>query len=270
LRHTQLIVAKAQLKVHTLNMIMRELTILMLSQMNIRERTSENYQGALDRYILPILGNKSIKRLNRFEFAKALSILPPQSRYQTLMALRSIFRSAVDQGLIKESPIEGIKTPKIKVAPTKFMTWDYMKEHHFGPYDDQIRFLALHGLRWGEAIVLTESDIKDGMVVINKSIHGLTKSVTSNRSVPYLGYFKPFPKSRHALNRYLDKHDVNIHSLRKTYAYILKRNGIHVTTAQKLMGHASPMVTMRIYTAVLSEEVVEAGETLKEKLKLDF
>jgi hypothetical protein len=27
------------------------------------------------------------------------------------------------------------------------------------------------------------------------------------------------------------------------------------------MGHASPMVTMRIYTAVLSEEIVEAGET---------
>jgi integrase len=249
-------------------MIMRELTILMLSQMSIRERTSENYQGALDRYILPTLGNKSIRRLSRFEFAKALSILPPQSRYQTLMALRSIFRSAVDQGLIKESPIEGIKTPKIRVAPTKFMTWDYMKEHHFGPYDEQIRFLALHGLRWGEAVVLTESDIKDGMVVINKSVHGLTKSITSNRSVPYLGYFKPFPKSRHALNRYLDKHEVNIHSLRKTYAYILKRNGIHVTTAQKLMGHASPMVTMRIYTAVLSEEIVEAGDILKQKLNL--
>jgi hypothetical protein len=29
-------------------------------------------------------------------------------------------------------------------------------------------------------------------------------------------------------------------------------------------------VTMRIYTAVLSEEIIEAGETLKEKLKLDF
>ena len=138
--------------------------------------------------------------LNRFDITKALSQLPTQTHYQTLMALRSIFRSAVDQGLIKESPIEGIKTPKIRVAPTKFMTWDYMKEHNFGPYDDQIRFLALHGLRWGEAVVLTESDIKDGMVVINKSVHGLTKSVTSNRSVPYLGYFKPFPKSRHALN----------------------------------------------------------------------
>jgi hypothetical protein len=31
-----------------------------------------------------------------------------------------------------------------------------------------------------------------------------------------------------------------------------------------------PRVTMGIYTAVLSEEIVEAGETLKEKLKLEF
>jgi hypothetical protein len=36
------------------------------------------------------------------------------------------------------------------------------------------------------------------------------------------------------------------------------------------MGHASPMVTMRIYTAVLSEEIHEAGEILREKLSLDL
>jgi integrase len=249
-------------------MLFKDLAEVMLAQKDLRDKTYENYTGALRRNIYPLFANSDVMALNRFDITKALAQLPTQTHYQTLMALRSIFRSAVDQGFIKESPIEGIKAPKIRVAPTKFMTWDYMKEHNFGPFDDQIRFLALHGLRWGEAVVLTESDIKDGMVVINKSIHGLTKSVTSNRSVPYLGYFKPFPKSRHALNRYLDKHEVNIHSLRKTYAYILKRNGIHVTTAQKLMGHASPMVTMRIYTAVLSEEIVEAGDILKQKLNL--
>ena len=249
-------------------MLFKDLAEVMLAQKDLRDKTYENYTGALRRNIYPLFAYSDVMALNRFDIAKALSVLPTQTHYQTLMALRSIFRSAVDQGLIKESPVEGINTPKIRVAPAKFMTWDYMKEHNFGPYDDQIRFLALHGLRWGEAVVLTESDIKDGMVVINKSIHGLTKSATSNRSVPYLGYFKHFPKSRHALNRYLDKHDVNIHSLRKTYAYILKRNGIHVTTAQKLMGHASPMVTMRIYTAVLSEEIIEAGEILKIQLSL--
>jgi integrase len=179
----------------------------------LRNKTYVNYSGASRRNIYPQFANSDVSELNRFEITKTLSNLPTQTHYQTLMALRSIFRSAADQALIKESPIEVIKTPKVKVAPTRFMTWDYMKVQHFGPYHSQIRFLALHGLKWGEAVVLTESDIKDGMVVINKSIHGKTKSITSNRSVPYLGYFKPFPKSRHALNRYLDKHEVNTHSL---------------------------------------------------------
>ncbi len=247
-----------------------DLAQVILIQKGLRDKTYENYLGALRRNIFPKFGNISVSKIDRFDIAKQLATLPPQTSYQTLMALRSIFNSATEQGLIKDNPVDQIKTPKIRVAPTKFMTWDYMKDKNFGPYDSQIKFLALHGLRWGEAVVLTESDIKDGMVVINKSIHGMTKSITSNRSVPYLGYFKPFPKSRHALNRYLDKEGVNIHSLRKTYAYILKRNGVHVTTAQKLMGHASPMVTMRIYTAVLSEEIYEAGDLLREKLRLEI
>jgi len=36
------------------------------------------------------------------------------------------------------------------------------------------------------------------------------------------------------------------------------------------MGDASPIVTMRIYTAILSEEIFEAGDILKKKLNLDF
>ncbi len=248
----------------------KELAEVMLAQKNLREKTFENYHGALRRNIYPSFGQTPVEKLDRFEIAKCLAELTPQTSYQTLMALRSIFRSACDQGLMDQSPVELIKTPKIRVLPTKFMTWDYMKDKNFGPYDSQIKFLALHGLRWGEAVVLKQEDIKDGMVVINKSIHGLTKSITSNRSVPYLGYFKEFPKSRHALNRYLDREGVNIHSLRKTYAYILKRNGVHVTTAQQLMGHASPMVTMRIYTAVLSEEIHEAGDILRQKLQLNL
>jgi integrase len=251
-------------------MILKELADTVLRTKNIRSTTLKNYYGALNRNIYPLYGQKPIEKIDKFELVRTLSVLPPQTAYQTLMALKSVFSSALEQGLVDENLVAGVKSPRIQVQMGKFMTWDYMKTQTFGPYDSQIKFLALHGARWSEAVVLTESDIRDGFVTINKSIHGSTKTASGNRRVPYLGYFKPFPKSRHALNRYLDKHGVNIHSLRKTYAYILKRNGIHVTTAQKLMGHASPMVTMRIYTAVLSEEIVEAGETLKKKLSLEL
>jgi integrase len=249
-------------------MILKELAEVVLSNKNISSATYKNYTGALNRNIYPKYGQQPVEHINKFELVRTLSVLPPQTAYQTLMALRSVFNSAMEQGLVGENLLTGVKSPKISVSIGKFMTWDYMKDQHFGPYDTQIRFLALHGLRWSEAMALTEGDIKDDFVYIDKSIHGATKSITSNRRVPYLGHFKPLPKSRHALSRQLSKHGVNIHSLRKTYAYILKRNGIHVTTAQKLMGHASPNVTLKIYTAVLQEELLEAGDILRSNLKL--
>jgi integrase len=56
---------------------------------------------------------------------------------------------------------------------------------------------------------------------------------------------------------------VHIHSLRHTYAYLLKTQGIHVTTAQKLMGHSDPKVTLRVYTQVLDSEIENTGDILK-------
>jgi hypothetical protein len=36
-----------------------------------------------------------------------------------------------------------------------------------GRYDnEQIDFLALHGLRWSEAVVITSEDIRDGFVYV--------------------------------------------------------------------------------------------------------
>ena len=49
---------------------------------------------------------------------------------------------------------------------------------------------------------------------------------------------------------------------RHTYAYHLKTQGIHVTTAQKLMGHSDPKVTMKIYTQVLDDEIDKTGAIL--------
>ena len=55
-------------------------------------------------------------------------------------------------------------------------------------------------------------------------------------------------------------------TMRKTYAYILKTNNVHVTTAQKLLGHASPMVTLSVYTKVLDQETLETGMRLSQTL----
>ena len=67
--------------------------------------------------------------------------------------------------------------------------------------------------------------------------------------------------------RALAKYEVTIHSLRKTYAYFLKTNDIHVTTAAKFLGHSDPMVTLKIYTMVRDNEIDEIGHLLRIHLK---
>jgi len=41
---------------------------------------------------------------------------------------------------------------------------------------------------------------------------------------------------------------------------------VHVTTAQKLMGHSDPMMTLKIYTSVLDDEIDAAGAVLQLKI----
>jgi integrase len=203
-----------------------------------------------------------MSEIGHLEIREIISKLPSQSGYQALMVLRSIYREANTQGMCEVNPTTQIKSPKISVKPGKFLTWDQIKDNDFGRYNEHIRFLALHGLRWGEAVALTQDDIYDGLVHINRSIHGATKSPAGIRTVPYLGNFQQFPATRKPLAKVLKPYEVNIHSLRKSYAYVLKSNNIHVTTAQRLLGHASPMLTLKVYTQVLDDEIITAGQVL--------
>jgi integrase len=197
----------------------------------------------------------------------AMQDLPPQSYYQTVMMIRVIYREAIEHELLTTSPASTIKPKKITVKPQKFLTWDEVRETHFGKYDSHIKFLALHGLRWGEAAVLTLDDISDNKVHIRRSIHGATKTQSGVRAVPYFGHFKEFPKTRVPIAKALEPHGVTIHSLRKSYAYFLKSNNVHVTTAAKFMGHSNPLVTLKIYTMVLDDEIDAVGDELRRTLK---
>ena len=228
----------------------------------VSKKTLKNYQGAYKRYLAPTLGCKEICAIEADDLMAAIKSAPPQSAYQAMMVAKTVMREAKARGIIDEVKINNCRSPRIHVKPGKFLTWKQIENLPPNKYSEQIKFLALHGLRWGEAVVLTEADIYDGLVHIDKSIHGPTKTAAGNRVVPYLGYFKPLPKTRKPLAKVLNAQGVNIHSLRKSYAYILKSNNVHVTTAQRLMGHASPMVTLGIYTLVLDDEIRNTGEIL--------
>lgn len=229
----------------------------------ITPKTKSNYLGALRRYVEPHIGTCALTEITRSELRTLLSPLPPPTQYQTLMMLKTVFREAVELGLIEHAPTDRLRAERVPDTPKRFLRWEEMQEIDFGKYDSQIRFMALHGPRWGEAVVLEESDIRDNRVVIWRSVHGTTKSAAGIRTVPYVGYFKPLPKDRRSLAKALAPYGVTIHSLRRTYAYLLKKSGVHVTTAQKLLGHASPHLTLAVYTQVLDDEIDIAGQLIR-------
>lgn len=233
-----------------------------LASLPVREKTRGNYKSMYRRHIQGVLGTMHVEEVERSMIQNLIINLPPQTSLMTLAVLKSVFREAIARGVIEVSPAKGVTTPSLNVPPRKFLTWEQVREGDFGKYRREIKFLALHGLRWGEAVVLTPNDVRAGRIYINKSIHGPTKSQAGNRVVPLVGEFVQIPKSPKTLKKVLDPYGVHIHSLRHTYAYLLKTQGIHVTTAQKLMGHSDPKVTMKIYTQVLDDEIDKTGAIL--------
>jgi integrase len=225
----------------------------------IRKKTLATYRSMFRCHIEGVLGPLEMDAISRSDIKRCVSGLPPQTAAMTLSIVKMLFREALQDGLIEKSPVHGLRGPKVMVAHRKFLTWEEIQQIHFGKWNHQIRFLALHGLRWSEAVALTQQDIRDGKIYVTKSIHGATKSLSGMRVVPLIGEFKKFPKHPRTLRKALKPHGVTIHSLRHTYAYILKKKGIHVTTAQRLMGHSDPKVTLAVYTRVLDSEIEDAG-----------
>jgi integrase len=232
--------------------------------LQVRPNTLHDYKRLYRRHLQPLIGSISIDSVTSQMLQIKLLTLPPQTARHTKMLAKTIWREGLAYGVTQLNPTATLRTPSIQIRPITFLTWEEVDRLDWGNYNNHIRFLALHGLRWSEAAALTQEDVKDGFVWVNKSVYGQCKSASSVRKIPYLGFFEQFPKSYKPLRKAANQHGINLHSLRKTYAYLLKTQGVHVTTAQKLMGHSDPIMTLKIYTGVRDDEINVVGTKLLE------
>lgn len=240
-------------------MLVNEWVETVWNVVQVRPKTLHDYKRLYRRHLMPVIGSMSLNEVDVVVLQRKLLSLPPQTARHCLMLVKTIYREAKLYKVCSVNPAEGLRTAPIQISDKKFLTWEEVNERDWGRYNHQIRFLALHGLRWSEAAALTNSDIRDEFVFVSRTVNGPCKSKTSVRKVPYLGWFKPLPKSYKPMQKCANKHGVTVHSFRRTYAYLLKTQGIHVTTAQKLLGHSDPMMTLRVYTSVLDSEIDDAG-----------
>lgn len=243
-------------------MIVNEWAETAWNVLSVRPKTLQDYKRLYKRHLEPVIGQMRIDDVDSVALQKKLISLPPQTARHCLMLVKTLYREANLYKVTSANPSEGLRTAPIQVASKKFLPWEEVDALDWGRYNEQIRFLALHGLRWSEAAAISNSDIREGYVFVQKTVNGPCKSKSSVRKVPYLGHFEKLPLTYKPLQKCANLHGVTVHSFRRTYAYLLKTQGVHVTTAQKLLGHSDPLMTLKVYTSVLDSEIDEAGEKL--------
>ena len=246
-----------------IRMIVSEWANTVWTVLNVRPKTLYDYKRLYIKHLDPIIGQSDLESVDLVALQRKLIELPAQTSRHTLMVLRVLWREGLKYGETKTNTVATLKAPTIQFREKKFLTWEEVNSLDWGRYNNQIRFLALHGLRWSEAAAICEEDIHDGYVWVSKSVYGEVKSKTSVRKVPYLGHWEPLPKTYKPIRLAANKHGVTVHSFRRTYAYLLKTQGVHVTTAQRLLGHSDPIMTLKIYTSVLDNEVEDVGKVLR-------
>ena len=145
-------------------MLFESFALQTIDHLPIRQKTFATYHSMLKLHIFPTLAHRDIRTIKRLDIQGAIQGLPPQTSAMSLAVIKTVFREALAQEIIDASPAHGVSGPKIMVKPREFLTWEEVSNGSFGKYTTHIRFLALHGLRWSEAVALTIGDIKDDRV----------------------------------------------------------------------------------------------------------
>ena len=247
-------------------MILNEWSEVCWSLLTVRTRTLKDYKYKYAKHIAPVFGEQELESVTRKQVQGWILSLEPTVGKACLPILKTLYREALNYEVCESNPTLGIRRKPHNAPDRTFLLWDDLNSRDYGRYGDLFRFMALHGLRWGEVQALTQADIRDGLVYVNKSMYGPTKNAQS-RVVPYMGFYGDFPKSyKWARIALRDSAGVTIHSLRYTYAYLLKAASVHPQAAQHLLGHSTITLTMDLYTKVLPDEITNAGDLLRNSL----
>jgi integrase len=152
----------------------------------IEQTTRENYKYALDRYILPELGDYRIGDILPNDIREwigrlheTLGVNPP-TIVKCKLIVDAIFTTALNDQVVFFHPGKGVKTPPVATRPRRIITDEQYGRIHAALGDDVMRLLVEtdieSGLRWGE---LTELRVKDldvatGVVTVCRAVVQLT------------------------------------------------------------------------------------------------
>ena len=249
----------------------------------------------MDIYLRDVYADKiakiPLKKLTSIDLQEFINtVAKPRKREKLYTFLKDALTKAVKAKLISDNLFDGITKPKHERKQSRSLTHE--EERRFveecSKYKQgNLYLLCLYqGLRLGEALALTYEDIDfDKMTInINKSLDSLgettaPKTATSVRTIPLFkrtltllergatgklftlsrkGYQNTIIKIRHKLE--LD--NVNVHTMRHTFATRCSEAGIPAKVVQKWLGHSTLEMTLNVYTHVNADFEAEMTDKI--------
>ena len=213
--------------------------------------------------------------------------------------INQIFQTAKDNGYVNKSPCEGISWEGVKNGTRNALDKETIRKitenWHVHPAGVWAMFVLYSGIRPSEAFALRRENISENDIIITDGSHfehgqlvivpGQVKSEAGQRTIPIVSPLRPvikslpseglvctstkgLPVSQSAYKRnwaaFCNKIGIktDMYSLRHTYCSFLYDADVDIETAQRLMGHADLMVTMKIYTHLSKEKKQRSYDSL--------
>lgn len=159
----------------------------------MKATTANYYQKNLRAHVLPVFGNREISSISREDVQIFLAEQAPKYRRNTLRGMRvslgKLLTWAVDNSWLEKNPCSKIKLPdagKEKAVHRTLKTEQViaiakkLKE----PYSTLVLFLAVTGLRIGEAIGIKWSDFDGDVLTVSRTIYeGKAQSPKTQKSI---------------------------------------------------------------------------------------
>jgi integrase len=252
----------------------------------LKSTTFGHYANALRAYVLPAFAEKPITNINREDVQALLAEKAVKYSKSSLRSMRVVLSLtlgwAENCGLIAANPCEGIRLPRVtggrKVIRTVLTREQILalSERLKEPYATLVLFLAVSGLRIGEAVAVKRSSFSGTALLVSRRIcNGKIDDVKSRRGVRMLPLdpvlvermFQLGPgdwifRSRtgtpinpgNALKRYIrpaaKAAGISIggwHDLRHTLNTTLRRNGVDAGVRSRILGQSGISLATDVY-----------------------
>lgn len=267
----------------------------------VKESTFYETSGRISRHILPTFGTEAPEKVSALELSQWQNDLIQRFSRPYLVSLRAAFTAMWNYGMafheLRNNPWPAVRLPKDKSAPKEMQIWTPEEFETFLSAVDAplwrlfFRTLFLTGLRKGEALALSPSDVRGSVLSVTKNIsrktgtgayavttpktRGSVRKITIPADLaeelrvqrgPYIfGGEAPF--SDRTVERYFKDwiaaagvHPIRIHDLRHSHASFLISSGCSIVAVSKRLGHSSVKQTLDTYSHVMQtdEDAIQA------------